>query len=186
MMGRSAAGGVEGRTVRRRRVPRAVGLGLATLLAGLVGLASPVASAGGPAAQASAAAACPAATVVGLRTGRHPSYDRLVIDLRCRLPRYTVRYVRQVTADPSGLPVRLLGRAFLLIILSPANAHTAAGVRTLRGPTILTPRLPTLRQVKLVGDFEAYVSIAVGLAHRVPVHPFTLTGPLRLVVDLGH
>ena len=51
---------------------------------------------------------------------------------------------------------------------------------------VLTPRFPTLRQVKFGGDFEGYVSAGLGLADRVGFRVFTLTNPYRVVVDVAH
>src|SRR4051812_12702202 len=47
------------------------------------------------------------ATVTGIRVGSHPTYDRVVIDMRGPLPGYFVRYVRQFAYDPSGRLVDL-------------------------------------------------------------------------------
>jgi hypothetical protein len=126
----------------------------------------------------------PTPIVVGVRTGRHPGYDRLVLDLEGRVPSYSVRYVRQVIQDGSGEPVALQGRAFLQVVLDGAAAHRDDGSGTV--PRELRPALPALRQVKLAGDFEGYVTFGLGLADRVGFRVFELTRPTRLVIDVAH
>src|SRR5438132_523395 len=46
--------------------------------------------------------------------GRHGGFDRVVFASRSGRPEVTVRYVDQVTRDPSGQPVSLLGAAAVL------------------------------------------------------------------------
>jgi hypothetical protein len=58
---------------------------------------------------------------------RHPGYDRLVFTFRGGVPkRHTVRYVSQVIADPSGLPVNVAGSAKLLVTFTPGTGHSRA------------------------------------------------------------
>jgi hypothetical protein len=88
------------------------------------------------AATAGAAAAAPVTPVITQVTAaHHPGYDRLVFTFRGGVPStHAVRYVTQVTADPSGLPVNVVGSAKLLVTFKPAAAHTVTGVVTY-GPT---------------------------------------------------
>src|SRR5690242_3545241 len=48
--------------------------------------------------------------VVDLRVGAHRRFDRVVIDLVGRFPRFDVRYVRRLRYDGSGRRVPLKGR----------------------------------------------------------------------------
>lgn len=120
-----------------------------------------------------------AATVTGIRSGRHPGYDRIVLDLSGPAPSWSVRYVPRIVQDGSGRPLSLQGRAFLQIVVHPATGHAVS-----RAPQ--RPALPTLQEVRLAGDFEGYVTVGVGLADRVGFRAFELTSPRRLVVDVAH
>jgi len=109
--------------------------------------------------------AAPAMPVItGVRTAAHPEcgYDRLVLDITGPLPSFEVRYVPQVTADPSGKPITLPGHRFLLITLTPAQAHDGSGVPTVtRSAQDLG--YPVLKGYAVAGDFEGVFSLAVGL-----------------------
>jgi hypothetical protein len=106
----------------------------------------------------------PVPVVAGVRYAGHPEagYDRFVIDLRGGLPGYSVRYVRSVVADGSGRPITVPGHSFLLIVLTPAQAHTDAGAATISGTHRVG--LPMLTAYAVAGDYEGHVSIALGLA----------------------
>jgi hypothetical protein len=105
----------------------------------------------------------PVPVVAGVRYAGHPEggYDRFVIDLRGGPPGYSVRYVPAVVADGSGKPVAVPGHAFLLITLTPAQAHTDAGAVTVTG--VHRIGLPMLTSYAVAGDYEGHVSIALGL-----------------------
>jgi hypothetical protein len=122
--------------------------------------------------------------VYSLTVGCHPGFDRVVIRSRNGNPSAAVRYVPRVEGDPSGLPVPLLGAARLHVELHLARAHTAGGRSLL--PGTLTPRCPNLRQVKVAGDFEGYVSFGLGLRHRAGFRIWQTRAPNRIVVDVAH
>jgi hypothetical protein len=105
----------------------------------------------------------PVPIVTGVRYAGHPEsgYDRIVFDIRGGLPGYTVKYVSKVVADGSGRPIPVPGRRFLLIVFQPAQAHTDAGVATVSGTHPID--LPMLKAYAVAGDYEGYVSIALGL-----------------------
>ena len=111
----------------------------------------------------------PTPHVVGIRTGQHATFDRVVVDLKGEAPGYTVGYVRQVREDGSGKAVETRGRADLLIRLTPANAHHENGSPTYHGPNRFTVDYPALREVAFAGDFEATVSIALGVLLGIPL-----------------
>ena len=128
----------------------------------------------------------PTPRLTDIRTGRHPSYDRIVLDLRGAAPGYTIGYVRTVRRDGSGQLVDLRGNANLLVRLRPAAAHRADGTATYTGPRRFHPGLPQIRDVALVGDFEGTVSVALGIAHKAGFRVLTLANPTRVVVDIAH
>lgn len=116
--------------------------------------------------------------------GRHAHFDRIVIRETGSTPKYKVHYVKQVIADGSGDPVTLRGRRFLEIRLTPATATDSAGDQRIKD--VYTPLYPEIRQVKLAGDFEGYLTLALGLRHHRSVTVTQLMSPRRLVVDVQH
>lgn len=128
----------------------------------------------------------PTPRLVDITTGRHAAYDRVVFTFRGNAPGYTVGYVRRVRADGSGELVRLRGHANLFVRLTPADAHNRAGEATYDGPHRIYPGYPQLREVAFVGDFEATVSIGLGLRTKTGFRVFTLSSPTRIVVDVAH
>jgi hypothetical protein len=119
------------------------------------------------------------ALLTGVRVGRHDSYDRTVFDFTGGTPGYRVEYAPLYTEGKGDL-VHLEGAQTLAIHFHPAHAPTVDMSQ------VLTPRFPTLRQVKFGGDFEGYVSAGLGLADRVGFRVFTLANPYRVVVDVAH
>jgi hypothetical protein len=120
--------------------------------------------------------------VLRVRSAAHPAegYDRIVFDVRGALPGYTVRYVDEVRADPSDRPVTVPGRRFLLVVFTPAQAHTHDGTATVKGTNRLD--LPMMRGYAVVGDYEGHVSIAIGLDGIVGYRVGELPGRIYLDV----
>jgi hypothetical protein len=124
------------------------------------------------------------AELFAVAAGCHPTFDRFVIRARLAKPGYDVRYVTKIVADPSGLPVSLLGTKQIHVVVRPARGHTSAGTNLL--PSVVTPLCPNLRQVKKAGDFEGIVSFGLGLRHKTGFRVFRLSGPTRIVIDVAH
>jgi len=97
--------------------------------------------------------------------------------------RYSARYVSQVTADPSGLPVNVVGSALLQVTFSAATGHNAQGVVTY-GPAQRTYPLRELIQVVKAGDFESVLSFGVGVAQKAPFHMYAQPKLGRVVLDI--
>jgi hypothetical protein len=123
-----------------------------------------------------------APVLTAVRAAQHPEcgYDRLVLDITGLLPAYAIRYVSQVRADPSDRPIFLPGSRFLLITLHPAQMHTSAGIATITG-TVRALGYPMLAGWAPAGDFEGYVTVAVGLNAETRVRVGELAG--RLYID---
>ncbi|MGJ6979915.1 AMIN-like domain-containing (lipo)protein [Aestuariimicrobium soli] len=123
-----------------------------------------------------------ASTVLGLRTGRHACYDRLVVDIKGKVTGYDVRYVSQVTMDGSGLPVAVAGGAKLQVVVRAA-AWSRPAMPSVAGYT-------TFRQVAWAGSFEGQTTFGLGVRARLPHRVFTLydasTNTTRIVVDVAH
>src|SRR5262245_20669139 len=72
----------------------------------------------------------PVPVLTGVRPGTHPGYDRIVFDLDGALPGYAVHYVDEIPADPSDRTIAVPGKVFLLVVLTPAQAHRSDGSAT--------------------------------------------------------
>jgi hypothetical protein len=150
----------------------------------LVGLsAGTVTAATAGAAAGTTAPVAPTLTQVSAQ--HHFGHDTLVFQFRGGVPaKHTARYVPQVIADPSGLPVNVVGSALLQVTFSPATGHNMAGVVTY-GPTQRTFALPELIQVVKAGDFESVLSFGVGVAKAEPFRVYTLPRAGQVVIDIG-
>jgi hypothetical protein len=124
----------------------------------------------------------PASELASVRTARRDGYDRVLFTFRGAMPGYQVRYVPRVT-DGAGRQVPLQGQAFLAVAFQPARARDPGGAATFQGGT-LSPDHPTLRQVRLAGDFEGRVSFGLGVADRGGFRVTELRDPARVAVDV--
>ena len=140
------------------------------------------------AATAGAAAGAPipvAPTLTQISAEHHSGHDTLVFQFRGGVPaHYSARYVSKVIADPSGLPVNVVGSALLQVRFSSAAGHNAKGVVTY-GPAQRTYALPELIQVVKAGDFESALSFGVGLAQKAPIHMYAQPKLGRVVLDIN-
>ena len=118
-------------------------------------------------------------------TAQHYSgYDTLVFQFRGGVPaKYSARYVSKVTADPSGLPVNVVGSALLRVTFSSAAGHNANGVVTY-GPAQRTYAMPELIQVVKAGDFESVLSFGVGVAKAEPFRMYALPRAGQVVLQI--
>jgi hypothetical protein len=122
-----------------------------------------------------------------LRVACHPTFDRVTITVRFATPGYDVQYVNQITADPSGQPVSLMGHAKLRFIVRPTRGHTSGGTALLPNVVYPTPHLcPNLKEVKVVGDSEGVLSFGVGLKQKKGFRIWREYYPTRLIVDIAH
>ena len=127
-------------------------------------------------------------TLSNIRTGQHPDYDRVVLDMSGVTPDYRVRVSTSVVGCASGAPISMPGsNEILRVNVWGAAAHDDNGNSTYTGSrNFATPGLYNVRRIAFTCDFEADLGIAVGYAnvgtwHRV----FQLTNPSRLVIDIG-
>ncbi|HSJ46049.1 MAG TPA: hypothetical protein VK923_15355 [Euzebyales bacterium] len=124
-------------------------------------------------------------TLREIRAAHHSGYDRLVFEFSGRLPdRTRVRWVERIVADPSGLPVRVAGDAFLEVSTFPVVAHNEDGTTTY-GARRRAYDLPNTGTVVNSGDFEAVVSFGVGLMKKTSIlRTMRLRHPSRYVIDI--
>jgi hypothetical protein len=134
-----------------------------------------------------------------VRAGRHSCYDRVVFDLNGpEAVGYYVRYVPLVTADGSGEPVPVAGRAVLeVVVRGPVLGADNRGHQPLAGPPALgadfvaPARLAgwaSLTQVAFAGSFEGQTTVAVGVRDRRPFRVWTSgdRGYRHVIIDIAH
>jgi hypothetical protein len=137
-------------------------------------------------------APAPQGHLVGVRSGRHTCYDRLVLDVDGEFHGYTVRYVDQVRADGSGAVVPTAGGARLQVVaVAPAYDDRGRATYTPANRSRLTDvtGYSTFRQVTWAGSFEGRTTVGLGVRARLPFRVLTLAGPgdsSRLVIDVAH
>jgi len=124
--------------------------------------------------------------LTAIHLGEHATYDRIVFQFTGDVPGYKVSYVPQVYYDAKGTPVSLAGRAYLRVVFKDGSEVLLTGQRSYHGTDTLSPYSPALRQVKLAGDFEGYLSFGIGVSKRTGFRVFTLTHPSRVVIDVAH
>lgn len=154
--------------------------GFRTLAVTFVALAALVA---GAAILPSTASAAPQfSALTNIRVGRHATYDRVVLDFSGPVPSsFRGNFTARLTADPSGMRVSLPGNTFVSVVTQGATAFGTYHGRK----SFTTPELRNVRAVAITGDFEAVLSIGLGVRHRTWLHVFTLPNPSRLVIDVG-
>lgn len=160
-----------------RRVLSAVGIaGLVLALPGIALGADPVMSVPG--------AAPPVATIVGIRAAHHPGFDRFVLEFDTPgAPASTVAFVPALVGDFSGQRVPVPGRAVIRVQVQGAQAHREGGESTVMLDQAFA--LPNVMSVRGAGDFEAVVTMGIGLARRMPFHVHRLTKPGRIAIDVS-
>jgi len=131
-----------------------------------------------------------------VRAGRHACYDRVVFDMAGpSLVGFSARYVPEVAADASGLPVAVPGGAALeVVVRAPARGSDGGPALAAVGADFVDPaqvaNWGSLRGVRFAGSFEGQSTIAVGVRERLPFRVFSLVDPerqtRRVVVDISH
>lgn len=157
----------------------------------LVGLTSLLLTAVAIAAGAVPAQSAPPDTQIqsltNIRTGVHPTFDRIVLDMTPgHRPDVSYQFVDELIQDGSGEIDWLTGCAFAAVQVTPARAHDDNGNSTYPGPRkFRTRNLSNVMAVSITGDFEGVLSVGVGMRKQTWVKVFTLTGPDRVVIDVG-
>ncbi|MGP9022930.1 AMIN-like domain-containing (lipo)protein [Streptomyces sp. BR1] len=162
---------------------------VAAVLAGLTASAVPAHAA------ATAAPSCASICVLDARSGAHPGYDRLVLDLTSNGVPPTVH--TRVSADGSyhvnasdeDRKLGITGKSYLFLDIAPADV-TSTGPDAYTSPVVQPVSLPSLKGVQLAhaGGFEMDHTTTFGLSlgDYSSYKVFTLTSPNRVVVDLYH
>ncbi|MEV6243663.1 hypothetical protein [Lentzea sp. NPDC051838] len=127
------------------------------------------------------------AQLTDIRTGQHPTFDRVVFDLTGDQPGASYSRITEPTNCGSGKPISAPGAEFVEVRLQPAAAHDDNGNPTYTGSRNFRPNLVQVKSVVFTCDFEADLSVAIGVKDTGRrVDAFFLTGPLRYVVDIYH
>jgi hypothetical protein len=131
-------------------------------------------------------------SLVNLRAGQHPCFDRLVLDVATG-GSARVQYVTNVLTQGKGDVVPLRGGARLEIVALVPDYNINTGQPTYRPANfrelVNVCGFRTFRQVGYGGSFEGYTSIGLGVRARLPFRVFGLTGPgdrSRIVIDVAH
>ncbi|WP_460715098.1 AMIN-like domain-containing (lipo)protein [Nocardioides dilutus] len=118
---------------------------------------------------------------MAIRASHQAEVDRIVFEFEGGLPTRTrVRYVDELIADGSGLPVRIAGRAILRVRFAGAQAHDDQGQTVLKRKSFVLPNIMTTVRA---GDFEGVTTYGIGLAKRTAFQVFTLQHPARVVIQ---
>lgn len=123
--------------------------------------------------------------ITNVRTGQHSCYDRLAIDLAgANRAQYSVKYVSQVYADPSGKLIPLKGGTKLLIVVKAplSSSYKATVGKDL--PHVNLAGYRTFRDAKLAGNFEGVTSIGLGVRTKLPFRVFKSGN--SIVIDVAH
>jgi hypothetical protein len=121
------------------------------------------------------------AFVNAIRTGSHPGYDRVVVELKNGQPgSISIRPQAGTTFNqsPSGQPMKLAGSNGILVIIRGADAHTAYS-----GLLDVKTKFRGLVEVRVLEDFEGQVSLGLGVTQTACYRASVLTNPVRLVID---
>jgi len=124
----------------------------------------------------------PVAFIDAVRPGTHAGYDRITIEFNNTIPKQgdvSTQSNATFTQGASGQSVKLAGNAGILVTLHGADAHTVYS-----GPTDFKTDYLELLEARQVQDFEGTVQWGLGLSKPACYRTFSLTNPMRLVIDV--
>ncbi|MEP6599324.1 MAG: hypothetical protein ABJB98_07765 [Actinomycetota bacterium] len=108
------------------------------------------------------------ADLVGIRTGAHQGYDRVVFDFRG--PETGLRYVALYRGDTLEVDLE----------------HGTVRNAIYHGPSILHPALAQLKEVRIARVDPDGTIVQLILGHKAGFRVFRLFAPDRIVVDIAH
>ena len=133
-------------------------------------------------ANATIPASPPVAFIDAVRLGTQAGYDRITIEFNNTIPakgEVATQSSATFTEGASGQSVTLAGNAGILVTMHGADAHTAYS-----GPLDFKTGYPVLVEARQVQDFEGTVQWGLGLSKPACYRTFSLTNPMRLVIDV--
>lgn len=126
--------------------------------------------------------------LTGVRTARHPGYDRVVFDLAgTGTPGWRAEYTTSPTHEGSGEPMTIKGQVFLQVVLRGVGLPYDTGVTPFGDDTTRVPGTGTEGVVEIApggvfeGEQQAFISLTGATR---PFRVFSLTNPARVVVDV--
>lgn len=125
------------------------------------------------------------AVLTGVRTARHPGFDRVVLEFSgADAPGYRAEYAsRPVPQCGSGEPVTVAGEGALRIRLEPAQAHDDNGRPSVDRRSFRVDGQVVV-EARLICDFEGQVEWLLGVRAPNPYRVLELSSPARIVVDV--
>jgi hypothetical protein len=126
----------------------------------------------------------PLSQLVDVRVGKHPSFDRFVMEFSNGVPGYIVGRQDSATFNGGNGDVQVAGNAGLNVIVSPASGWKD-GQPTYTGPNRFRGG-PMLKEAALVADYEGAIVWGLGLQSAGCFRITKLANPPRLVVDVKH
>jgi hypothetical protein len=121
-------------------------------------------------------------TLTSVRASHVGDVDRVVFGFRDGLPEDVLfDWVDVLRRDGSGLPVRVAGTKVLAVVFRGVDAHDQNG-STIRARKAFA--LPNVITAVHAGDFEATVTVGLGVQKRTSYTVATLQNPDRVVVDV--
>lgn len=129
-----------------------------------------------------------------VRTGAHPCYDRMVLDVPGTSPAvpagYQVRYVDTLVQDGSGKSVPVGGGAIIEVVVVAPSTNPETGLPTYPGragqplPGVNLAGYRAFVDTRFASSFEGHTQIGLGVRARLPFRVFQLDD--RLVIDVAH
>ena len=159
-----------------------------TVALGLVATPTPASARGcsvtwGSTAKTAGPSTSPGSPVQNVRTGRHPCYDRFVVDLGGPASGFAVRYVNRYRAEGSGNVIPLPGGGKLeIIVRAPGEGFGGTVGQPLPGVTVAG--YETFRSTRFGGSFEGQTSFGLGVRARLPFRVMKVAN--RVVIDVAH
>ncbi len=124
---------------------------------------------------------------VGVRVGRHTGFERVVFDFEgSGTPGWRVQYVDAAIADPSGLELDVDGEETLEVIVTGVRYPEESEYdKVLASTTYDAQGTDWVEEIVVNSIFEGHLQAFIGVDdNRQPFRVFTLTSPVRLVVDV--
>lgn len=134
------------------------------------------------------------ALIADVRVGTHDGYDRFVVEFTqppsgapAGVPEYIVEVAQPpLPQDPTAEPMEVPGSHHVLVALLFGTKYDENFNLHYTGPTRFDPGFASLVAAYERGDFEATSSWYLGLTTDPCLRVFTLTDPMRLVIDIAH
>jgi hypothetical protein len=131
---------------------------------------------------------------INVRAGKHPCYDRLVIDIKGPPAGWSAKYVDTFIQDASGQTLPIVGNRIIEFVVR-TNGHDIDTGQ----PTLSSAGMPDVRgfsvfqSVILGADFEGQVQFGIGVRTEhgppLPFRVFALAGTggvSHVVLDVAH